>query len=63
MKPGYMWIKATYRDGVRRVDGVLHPFSYSQWNVDSGERLSWLEIYSIDNDQEASPETFAKPAG
>lgn len=47
----------------RSVDGVLHPFGYSQWNVDSGERLSWLEIYSIENDREASVETFARPGG
>ena len=45
----------------RMVEGVLHPFAYSQWNVDTGEKLSWLEVHSISQDKEASVETFAKP--
>ena len=44
------------------VSGVLHPFAYSQWNVDSGERLAWLEIHSIEFDDAANESTFAKPA-
>jgi hypothetical protein len=43
------------------VGGVLHPFAYSQWNVDMGERLSWLEIHSIEFDDEATAASFAKP--
>jgi hypothetical protein len=45
----------------RTVVGVLHPFAYSQWNVDTGEKLSWLEVHSISRDDEASPADFAKP--
>ena len=45
----------------RMVSGVLHPFAYSQWNVDTGERLAWLEIHSIERDDEATEATFAKP--
>lgn len=45
----------------RLVGDVLHPFSYSQWNPDSGERLSWLEIHSIEQDDSATAATFAKP--
>lgn len=45
----------------RMVDGVLHPFAYSQWNVDAGARLSWLEVHAISQDDEASPADFAKP--
>ena len=45
----------------RLVSGVLHPFAYSQWNVDSGERLAWLEIHSIEVDDDATVSTFAKP--
>lgn len=45
----------------RMVSGVLHPFAYSQWNVDTGERLAWLEIHSIEFDAEATVSTFAKP--
>ena len=45
----------------RTVEGVLHPFAYSQWNVDSGERLSWLEVHTISQNDEASPADFAKP--
>lgn len=48
-------------DDFRMVGGVLHPFAYSQWNVDSGGRLSWLEIHSIEQDRDASVATFAKP--
>ena len=43
------------------VEGVLHPFAYSQWNVDAGEKLSWLEVHAISRDDEASPAVFAKP--
>lgn len=45
----------------RTVEGVLHPFAYSQWNVDSGEKLSWLEVHSISQDVDASPNDFARP--
>ncbi len=45
----------------RVVDGVLHPFAYSQWSVDTGEKMSWLEVHSISRDVEATPATFAKP--
>ena len=45
----------------RMVEGVLHPFGYSQWNVDTGERLSWLEVHSIERDTSANVQTFAKP--
>jgi hypothetical protein len=45
----------------RMVGDVLHPFSYSQWNVDSDERLSWLEVHSIEQDRSATVDTFAKP--
>ena len=45
----------------RDVAGVLHPFAYSQWNVDSGERLSWLEIHSIEPFAGATAAFFAKP--
>ena len=45
----------------RMVEGVLHPFGYSLWNVDAGEKLSWLEVHSISQDDEASPSVFAKP--
>ncbi len=45
----------------RMVEGVLHPYAYSLWNVDSGERLSWLEVHSISQDNEATPAAFAKP--
>lgn len=44
----------------RWVDGVLHPFRLSLWNVDSGERLSWLETLSIARFN-ADPALFAKP--
>ena len=44
------------------VEGVLHPFGYSLWNIDSGERLSWLEVHSIERDREATVATFALPA-
>ena len=46
---------------LREVEGVLHPFGYSQWNVNSGERLSWLEVHSISRDGEATVAAFAKP--
>lgn len=45
----------------RDVGGVLHPFHYEQWNVDTGERLSWLEVHSIERLDDATPEAFAKP--
>jgi hypothetical protein len=45
----------------RMAGDVLHPFSYSQWNVGSGERLSWLEIHTIERDDSATVDTFAKP--
>jgi len=45
----------------RLVEGVLHPFGYSMWNVDTGERLSWLEVHSIERDREANSSTFALP--
>ena len=46
----------------RLVNGVLHSFSSSQWNVDSGEQLSSMEVESIEFDHAATPESFAKPA-
>ena len=45
----------------RDVAGVLHPFDNSNWNVDSGERLSWLEIHTIEPFTDATVEFFAKP--
>lgn len=45
----------------RFVEGVLHPFGYSLWNVDTGEKLSWLEVHSIEQDTDATADTFAKP--
>ena len=45
----------------RVVEGVLHPFAYSNWNVTSGERLNWLEVHSIQRDNGATVATFAKP--
>ena len=48
-------------DDFRYVDGVLHPFHYSNWNVDTNERLNWLEVHSIERDADATPQTFAKP--
>ena len=45
----------------RPVEGVLHPFAYSQWNVDSGERMTRLEIHEITQMPDATPEHFAKP--
>ena len=45
----------------RWVEGVLHPFAYEVWNADTGERLSWLEVESIEVDHEATRETFRMP--
>ncbi len=45
----------------RYVEGVLHPFGYSQWNVDTDEKLNWLEIHRIEVFNEASVAFFAKP--
>ncbi|MDX1517351.1 MAG: hypothetical protein R3288_10950 [Woeseiaceae bacterium] len=45
----------------RPVNGVLHPFAYSQWNVDSGEQLSRLEIHDIADLPDATVADFAKP--
>ncbi len=45
----------------RVVEGVLHPFGYSQWNVDSGERLARLEIHEIMQLPNADAADFAKP--
>lgn len=45
----------------RMVDGVLHPFGYSQWNVADGTRLAWLEVHRIEPFQDATPEFFRKP--
>ena len=44
----------------RWVNGVLHPFGYSLWNVDSNEKLSWLETLAI-MPFEAEISHFAKP--
>ncbi len=44
-----------------RVGGVLFPFSHSQWDLKKGERLSYLEVKSIEPDLEATPAFFAKP--
>ncbi len=45
----------------RWVDGVLHPFGYSLWNVDTNERLAWLEVQTVESFDEASVEFFRKP--
>ena len=45
----------------RRVDGILYPFGYSQWDVEKGERLSYLEVKSVELDFSATPDLFAKP--
>lgn len=45
----------------RVVEGVLHPFGYSMWNIDADEQLSWLEVHSIERDREATRATFALP--
>ena len=45
----------------RVVEGVLHPFGYSMWNVDTDEQLTWLEVHSIERDRQATPSTFALP--
>lgn len=47
-------------DDFRFVNGVLHPFAFSQWNVESGERLNWLEVHQIEQ-IELTPEFFAIP--
>ena len=60
MDPTPITIEERWND-FRMVDGVLHPFAYSLWNVDTGERLSWLEVHSIESDPDANVETFAKP--
>lgn len=48
-------------DDFRIIEGVLYPFAYSQWDVDKGERLSHLEVRSVEIDGEATPDLFAKP--
>lgn len=45
----------------RFVDGVLHPFSLSLWNIDNGTRLSWLEVRQIEPLHELTPDFFTKP--
>lgn len=45
----------------RFVAGVLHPFGYSNWNVETNERLNWLEVHSIERDRDANVKTFAIP--
>ncbi len=45
----------------RMVEGVLHPFGFSLVNTDTGERLSWLEVHTIERDTEAQADTFQKP--
>ena len=45
----------------RMVEGVLHPFGFSLIDVDTGERLSWLEVHSIERDLDAEVNTFQKP--
>ena len=45
----------------RFVAGVLHPFGYSNWNVNTGERLNWLEVHSIEPFTDATVDYFAKP--
>ena len=45
----------------RDVDGVLHPFALELWNVDAGERLSWLEVHSIEPLPDVTADFFAKP--
>lgn len=48
-------------DDFRWIDGVLFPFAYSQWDMDKDERLSRLEVRSVEVDAEASPALFEKP--
>lgn len=45
----------------RMVEGVLHPFAFSLFNVDTGERLSWLEVHSIERDTDAEVSSFHMP--
>ena len=45
----------------RAVDGVLHPFAFSQWDVNKNERLTWLEILGISRLDAAEKAHFAKP--
>lgn len=45
----------------RFVEGVLHPFRLELWNVDSGERLSWLEVHSIERLPDVTAAFFARP--
>lgn len=45
----------------RLVNGVLHPFVLEQWNVTSGERLTRLEIDSIEQLPDATAADFARP--
>lgn len=43
------------------VDGVLHPFAYNLVNVDTGEKLSWLEVHSITVNADLNTGFFRKP--
>lgn len=45
----------------RFVNGVLHPFGYTQTNVDTGEQLSRQKIVELSSWPDAEPEDFAKP--
>ncbi len=45
----------------RAVNGVLHPFAFSQWNVAKNERLTWLEVLKISHLETAEKSHFAKP--
>ena len=45
----------------RWVDGVLRPFSNSTWNAETQNRLSRMTALSIQSDDEATLEAFAKP--
>lgn len=45
----------------REVNGILHPFRLELWNIDAGERLSWLEVHSIERLTDVTAEFFARP--
>lgn len=45
----------------RWVDGVLHPFGYSLINTVTGEKLSWLEVHTIERVPDLTASFFQKP--
>lgn len=60
LDPTLVTIEERWSD-FRQRSGVMFPFAYSQWNVDTGERLAWLEVKSITADPDATPDDFVKP--